>query len=436
MGRTGSMINLKSALKFDTFKRAELQSKLRTTGVYLLVPIVNFSVSIFTSPLFAKYLTAEEFGYFGYYTSLVGFINIFFSLSFTTYYMSVYYAEQDRKKVLVTLTSALVLWNIVFLPLVYAGVVLFLKLSNSQVPLYPFALLTFVAGSIGVYKNFLQINYRLGGKPLSYFFIVSGYRILSTFLGLYLIIEMDMNLAGRMLGLLIIEVAFCLLSLIHIYKGLSFHIDKKILRSALKVILPLLPASLLYIPIIGFDNIVLERLGAPKEMGLYNIGKGISTYVYTALFPFFQTFEPNIYKYASQKNVTQLKNTSLLLVGIVILSIITFWIISPMAINFLTDGRYPGAVFYANILVITSGLMIIFSIFDAIINALQATKLHLFINGTTAAFCIVSYFIGSIYFKQVGVALASVVSYLFLIILQGIFIVKKFRNFKPVLLNQ
>lgn len=435
MGRLEAIMILKGALKFDSAKKAKIQSKIKTTGVYLLVPIINFSVSVFTSPLFAKYLTAEEFGYFGYYTSLMGFINIFFSLSFTTYYMSVYYGDQDRKKVLVTLTSSLLLWNLIFLPLVYGGFILFFRFSNSQVPFYPFAVLTFITGSIGVYKNFLQINYRLGEKPLSYFFIVSGYRVLSTLLGLYLIMELNMNLAGRMAGLLVIEIAFFFLSMIHIYKGLKFHIDRKILKSALKVILPLLPASLLYIPIIGFDNIVLERLGNPKEMGLYNIGKGISTYVYTALFPFFQTFEPDIYKYASQKNVGALKNTSMFLIGIVILSVVTFWLVSPFIINFLTNGRYPQAVIYANILVVTSGLMIIFSMFDAIINALQATKLHLIINGTTAAFCIVAYFVGSIYFKQIGVAFVSVISYLFLIILQSIFIVKKFRNYKTVLLN-
>ncbi|RDC54294.1 hypothetical protein DU508_22670 [Pedobacter chinensis] len=435
MNKIEAIMNLKNSLKFNPTIKAKIRSKLRTTGLYLLVPIVNFSVSVFTSPLFAKYLTAEEFGYFGYYTSLIGFINIFFSLSFTTYYMSVYYGHHDRKRVLVTLTSFLILWNLVFLPIVYVGFILFFKFTNSQVPFYPFAILTFVAGSIGVYKSFLQVNYRLGEKPLSYFFIVSGYRISSIILGLYLIIEMNMHLAGRMLGLLIIEGVFFLLSMIHIYKGLKFNIDRKILKSAIKIILPLLPASLLYIPIIGFDNLVLERLNQPVEMGFYNIGKGIAAYLYTALFPFFQTFEPDIYKYTSQRNIKGLRNTSLFLIGIVLFSIAIFWTVSPIIINYLTGGKYPQAIIFANILVVTSGLMIVFSLFDAIINALQATKLHLIINGTTAVFCIGAYFIGSIYFKQIGTAIASVISYMFLIMLQSIFIIKKFGNYKPVLSN-
>lgn len=410
--------------------RADILLKVKSTGIYLLVPIVNFGFSFFTSPIFARYLTAEEFGYFGYYTSLINFFNIFFSLSFTTYYMSVYYkgTAVERNKTLLTLTSFLLLWNVVFLPAVYFLVMLFFKVSNAQIPFYPFAILTFVAGSVGVYKSFLQIEYRLAGKPLSYFFIVSGYRVLSIMASLYFLANQGMSLKGRMLGSLIVEVLFMGISLIYIYKKGLFTLDKKIIKDAIRVILPLLPASLLYIPVLSFDNIVLERLHQPAEMGLYNIGKGISSYLYVALFPFYQAFEPDIYKHAVNNDIKALRNISTLLVGFVVFSIVCFWVVSPYIIDFLTAGKYNDAVKYANMLVITSGLMIVFSIFDAIINALQETHKHLIINGITMVFCLISYYLGSLYFNQMGVAIASVLTYLFLILLQTIFIVKRYKN--------
>ena len=410
--------------------KADLLLKVKSTGIYLLVPIVNFGFSFFTSPIFARYLTAEEFGYFGYYSSLINFVNIFFSLSFTTYYMSVYYkgTEVERNKTLLTLTSFLLLWNVAFLPAVYFLVLLFFKVSNAQIPFYPFAILTFVAGSASVYKSFLQIEYRLAGKPLSYFFIVSGYRVLSIMASLYFVVNLEMSLKGRMLGALIVEALFMGISLVYIYKKGLFTLDKKIIKDAIRVILPLLPASLLYIPVLSFDNIVLERLHQPAEMGLYNIGKGISSYVYVALFPFYQAFEPDIYKHAVKNDIKALRNISTLLVGFVVFSILCFWVVSPFIIDFLTAGKYNDAVKYANTLVITSGLMIVFSIFDAIINALQETKKHLIINGITMVFCLVSYYIGSLYFNQMGVAVASVLTYIFLILLQTLFIVKRYKN--------
>jgi len=412
--------------------RQEVLIKLKSTGIYLLVPIVNFGVSVITSPIFARYLTAEEFGYFGYYNSLNNLFTVFFSLSFQTYYMSIYYKgnSDERKKTLVTLVIFLLIWNIVFLPTLYLSIYLFFKYSSSQIPFYPFALLTFSAGAFGIFKNFLQVNFRLGDKPLSFFFIVSGYKVISITISIYFVVYLNMRLEGRMVGILLVEALFFLISLFHIFYNSSFDLDKKVLKHAIKIVLPLFPASLLYIPIINFDNIVLARLNNPAEMGIFNIGKGIATYLYTALFPFYQAFEPDIYKYAVTKNIKSLKKVIIFLLLIVIISVIAFWIISPYIIYYLTAGKYTSAVKYANLLVITNGLMIVFSIFDAIINALQETKKHLLINAITALLCIFTYMLGGIYFKQLGVAVASVITYFFLVLFQGFFILKKYKSGK------
>lgn len=414
----------------NIIKNKDILVKLKSTGIYLLVPLVNFGASIFTSPIFAKYLTAEEFGYFGYYNSLASFFNIFFSLSFTTYYMSTYYkgTEEDRKSSLVTLVAFLLLWNIAFLPALYVGMYLFFKYSHSQTPFYPFALLTFIAGSVGVYKSFLQINYRLGSKPFSFFSIISGYRVLSILVSLYLVINLNMHLEGRMLGILIVETLFFVISIIHIFIGQSIKVDKKVLKDAIKIVLPLFPASLLYIPLLNFDNIILERLNQPAEMGIFNIGKGIATYLYTALFPFYQAFEPDIYKHAVTGNAAPLIKIILFLSIIVFFCTLGFWIVSPFIINYLTAGKYTQSIKYANLMAITNGLMIIFSIFDAIINAIQETKKHLIINAITAIVCVVTYTIGGLFFKQIGVAIASVFTYIFLVTLQGFFILKKYKS--------
>jgi hypothetical protein len=61
------IINLsRRILNPGILNRQLLLEKARTTGIYLLVPVIGFLVSIFTSPIFAKHLSAEEFGYFGF----------------------------------------------------------------------------------------------------------------------------------------------------------------------------------------------------------------------------------------------------------------------------------------------------------------------------------------------------------------------------------
>ncbi|RZL61578.1 MAG: hypothetical protein EOO93_13125, partial [Pedobacter sp.] len=185
----------------------QLWAKLRSTGLYLLVPLINFSVSIFTSPIFARHLSAQEFGYFGYFNSLSTFILCFYGLLFQTYYMSVYFRETDarRKEVLATLTLFNILWNLLFFPISYLGLYLYFQLSHSQIPFYPFALLSLAGGVFGTYKGFIQVNYRLANRPIAFVLLVAGYRVLSTFASIYFVVFANMGLTGRFLGAFIVE---------------------------------------------------------------------------------------------------------------------------------------------------------------------------------------------------------------------------------------
>lgn len=422
-------LNQKLLKKFGG-NREDIINKLKTTGLYLLVPVVSFSVSVFTSPIFARYLTQEEFGYFGYFNSVSTFLTCFYGLLFQTYHMSVFFKfdETERKSVLASLVLFNLLWNLIFYPVSCIGVYLYMKYSHSNIPFFPFAIVTFGTAVIATYKGFVQANYRLGQQAFLYFIFVAGYRVLTIFVSLYFVMYANMGLYGRMLGILITEVLFFVISLLHIFKDQQLIIRKEVIKNAFKIVYPLFPASFLYLPLLSYDNIVLERLHQPGELGLYNIGKGIASYLYTALFPFYQTFEPDIYKNAVQKNISSLKKTSLLLLVIVIISLIGFWIFSPLLINYLTAGKYNAALKYSNIFAITSCLMIVFSIFDAIINALHETKKSLLINTISAGLCIVMYTLASKYFAQTGVAVTTVIVYVCLLGLQAFFVIRKFRK--------
>lgn len=427
------IINLsRRVLNLGVFNKELLLEKAKTTGIYLLVPIINFLVSVFTSPIFARHLSAEEFGYFGFYNTLSQFVNILFGLSLQSFYMSVYYRETDeeRRKILSTITMFALLWNMVFFPMSYFGFYLYLNVSNSLVPFFPLALFSLGAAALSNYKGFVQVNFRMGQKPTYFLIWAAGYRVLATFLSLYFVVGPKMGIEGRMLGILVVEFAFFFVSLFFILRGNKIVIDKAILKVALRKVMPLLPAGLLFLPILSYDNIALEKMNEPAEMGLYNIGKGVAIYMYTALFPFFQTFEPNIYKHTVQGNFKALKRIVVFLVVIVSLSLIGFWIVSPFVIDFLTAGKYTAAIKYSNITAVTFALMVIFAVFDAIIMAWQATKKILQIYAISVVLSITYYTVAGYYFKQAGIAVATVLSYFTLISIQALFIYLRLRRLK------
>jgi O-antigen/teichoic acid export membrane protein len=227
-----------------------------------------------------------------------------------------------------------------------------------------------------------------------------------------------------------VEAAFFLVSLYFILRGNKIALDKAVLKVAIRKVIPLLPAALLFLPILSYDNIALEKMNEPAEMGLYNIGKGIAIYMYTALFPFFQTFEPNIYKHTVQGNFKALKRIILFLVFIVTFSLIAFWIVSPFIIDFLTAGRYTAALKYSNITAVTFSLMVVFAIFDAMIMAWQETKKVLQIYAISVVLSITYYTVAGHYFRQTGIAVATVLSYFTLISVQALFIYSRLRKLR------
>jgi O-antigen/teichoic acid export membrane protein len=411
----------------------KLAAKIKSTGIYLLIPVINFAVSFFTSPIFAKYLSAEEFGYLGYYNTLASFLLVFSSLSLQTYFMSVYFKESEEKRLEIqtTLIAFTLLWNLLFFPISYIGIFLYLKLSHSQIPFYPFALLAMLTSVLGIFRGFVQVNYRLGRKPVKFLLIVSGYRVLTVVISLALVVYPKMHLQGRMLGILLVEIVFFIISLFSLLKGQKIAINRDIVKLAFRKVLPLLPASFLFWPMMSYDNIILERMHQPKEMGLYNIGKGIANYLFIALQSFFQTFEPDIYKYASTYNIKALKRTAIAIITLVVISIFVYWVLSPILIKYLTAGRFTGAIYYSNILAVTYGLIIIYSMLDAIILSWQQTHVNLVFNIIGAGLSLVSYTVAGIYFKQTGVATATVFTHLVLVSMLTFFVVRRIINHVP-----
>ena len=410
--------------------KAELILKVKSVGVYMLIPIVNLAVSIFTTPLFAKYLTAAEFGYFGYYTSIANFLGIIFGLSLNTYYMSMYYRveEVERKQMLISLTIFSLLLNCMLFPILYFGIYLYSKLSHSTIPFSPFALIIYGASAIAVYKNFVQIDYKLSNKPIKYTVFFLSYRVLTTLVSLYFLVYLNSGLIGRLIGAMVVESLFFLITLKHIFSAGQIKIDWKQIRRAFKFIGPLIPGSLLFLPLGSYDNIVLERLHDPVNMGLYNIGKSISYYLYLSLFSCYQVFEPEIYKNAVERNIPELKKIFIILTAIIFCGVLAFWFLSPVLINYLTAGKYNEAVEYANIWAITNGLVIYFSIFDAIILALQKSKKSLVIHLVSAVLCLTLYSAFGYFFKQRGIAIGAALTYFILVIMQAFFMIRIFRS--------
>ncbi|MFD1140185.1 lipopolysaccharide biosynthesis protein [Larkinella insperata] len=398
-----------------------LFDKLKKTAWYLGVPAVNFAISTFTFPILTTYLSASDYGLIGYFGSLIQFVNIFYGLSFNTYFMSVYHRYQPAERgVLVRkLVTALLLWNVLFLPLSVGLLGSFLYLNDVDIPLFPIGVLALAIAGASFFRNFLQISYRLDGAAFRFFAFMSGQRVVLTSSILLFVAYGGLGALGHYLGALVAEGIFLVIVMSIYFRGYGLIFDKALTRDALRVTLPLLPASLLYIPCVTYDTIVLAKVGAISELGIYNVGKNIGTYVYTIGYAFYQVFEPIIYRAVGERNVKALVKTVVQLSLVIGLIIIVLNAVMPQVVSYLTNNRFNNAVPYARILLLSSGLTVLFSVGDAILNALQKTKTILWIHASAAVICLVSHTYSATHWGHIGVAWSTVLVFGYIFVLSA-----------------
>lgn len=398
-----------------------LIEKLKKTAWYVGVPAINFAVSTITFPILTTYLSASDYGLIGYFGSLIQFVNIFYGLSFNTYFMSVYhrYEPSERGVLVRKLVTALLAWNILFYPVSVALLGLFLYLNDVNIPLMPFGVLALAITGASFFRNFLQVSYRLDGTAFRFFAFMSSQRVVLTASILFFVVYGKLGALGHYLGALLTEGIFLLFVLSVYFHGHGLVFDKALTRGALRVTLPLLPASLLYIPCISYDTIILAKMGTITELGIYNVGKNIGTYVYTIGYALYQVFEPIVYRAVSERNIKALANTVFQLTIAIGILIMVLNAVLPQVVSYLTNNRFNNAIPYARILMLSSGLMVLFSVGDAILNALQKTKIILWIHASAAAICLFTHTYAAAHWGHRGVAWSTVLVFGYVFVLSA-----------------
>ena len=358
------------------------KQNLQNSIYYFGGSITLLIISFFSLPIYAKYLSAEDFGILGYYGSIQGMFTPLFLFGMTQYYMMNYFRqnEQKNKVLLFNILANLSVLNLIvsiigFFSLQYG----FYKFDVS-VPFQPFSIFIFIILYFNIYLSFILINLRVRKNAKTYLLISIIPPILNVVFGLLFVIKFEMGAAGKMLGQVVTNIIMGGVSIVFLWKYLSFQFIPKFLVKSLKYVLPLVAAGYAYYPIKSIDKLYLERLGNLAELGYYNIGFTAANFISLACAALFIAFEPDIYRYVSNNQFSRLKKIAILYFTIVIFFVFLFITTSPYLIEFLTSGRYTRAYKYANLFAIGVVFMQIFGFSNGVIIAMKKTKIALYIN--------------------------------------------------------
>lgn len=381
--------------------------RIKDASLYFGAAMIALPISIFTSPIFAKNLSAYDFSALGYFSAIMSFFLPLINLSFYNYYMLDYFKreENESKNILRSLFSFLLIYNIFIITLGYLIIHLYLKSIDSQFNAFPLGLIVLLTGIVTLGRSFWLLRLRFERKSISYFLLSSIFLVSNVALGIVLVTQYHLGALGKLIPAMIIDLVICTIFILKFIK--KIQIDFTIVKKAILFSFPIILSALLNLPLLTLDRILLERINNVNEFAYYSIAFGFAGYVYTFINAISMAIEPDVYKCVGERNKFKLVQLFMLLLFAVIVSCFTFISFSEPIVKFLTAGRYMGAVKYANLLVISQSLLALVYFLGSILTALKLTRFELLATiviaitsiGTLLIFIFYYQYFGAIYSK-------------------------------------
>ncbi|WP_246277121.1 lipopolysaccharide biosynthesis protein [Neobacillus endophyticus] len=372
-------------------------------------------------------MSSYDFAVMGYYEAIGQLFIPIMNLSFYSFYMKDFFSrtDEENERIMAILIKFLSLIN---LGIIFVGTLLLLlyfQLAKVTFPIYPYAILTLFSLYFSVYSSFLGLQYKMNKEGLKFFAIQIINTILPIAFGLYLVIQLKLGAEGRMMGVLLTQ--FILAVLVFKMNFIKIKLDFNIIKKALSFGYPLIIIAFLDIPSLYIDRILLERLKDVNAFALYSIGLKLSGIVLMLGSAIYQAFEPDFYKFVSQKNKKGFIQISGFVYGFLLVVTILFSLCGKLIISLLTSNRYTGAYQFANLMVWSNFLLLFSYALTVILIVQNKTKLLLYrkimiaVIGVACFITFIHYggFIGACYAKIIINLLNSGILLYYIVVSRG-----------------
>lgn len=324
--------------------------KLKSISYYVIASLFTALIGIAINPFLSIGLSHKDYAIIGYYSSFTVILGPIIAFSFNSYYARNYFlvSEFKRVKIYKTLMSLfLVFGMLVFFVFSLIYYIYHINRVNS-IPFSPYAILSFLPVYFSSFYNIYLLQIRMEQKAKKYAIITILNTTAAGMLSLFLVYVLNYGAIGRLIALLIVAVAFGIYALN--IKKFEFSFNKKIIKEAFIFCWPLTITAILTFFFMGIDRVFLEEMNDNHNLGLYNVGIQITSYLGIFGTVLFQTFEPDLFRYTSLNQHKKVFYFVLLITFATLIPNLIFIILSKPLINILTYGKYTEAASFANIL--------------------------------------------------------------------------------------
>jgi len=345
---------------FQMYKNLPITTK---AGVWFLIcSFLQKGISMITTPIFTRLLTAEEFGRFSVFNSWYGILSIFVTLSLSSgvFSQGLIKFEDDRYRFSSSM-QGLTLTLVVFWTLVY---ILFADFWNSVFSLTTVQMLALLmlcfsssAFSFWAVEQRTQYNYR---QLVILTVIVS---VAKPLLGIFSVLSCEDKVTARIISITVVEIICYSYPFVQqIRKGRClFH--NFYWKYAVTFNLPLVPHYLSQTVLNSSDRIMIERMVGSNEAGIYSLAYSVSMMMTLFNNALGMTIGPWMFRMIKAKqsrSIEKIAYPALVFVAMVNLLLIA---LAPEAVRIFAPVEYYDAIWIIPPVAMSSFFMFMYDFF-------------------------------------------------------------------------
>lgn len=410
---------------------ARYRKQIQNLGLYFVSSMLVALIGVLLNPLFAMYLSHEDYAVIGYYSSFNLLLIPLLNFCLFSYYSRQYYFTpvEAREELGDTILWSSIIIGFVSLLLFTTIFYILYQLGSNNFAFFPYAILTFTQLYVANVSSFYLTKLRITRDAKRYAIFAICQCVIIALISLLLVVCFRQGAMGKLLGSLIGSVIVSTYALVHSTR--KFRINKAFLRQSLVFCTPLVISALFWYCLTGIDRMFLERLNDSYTFGLYSVGLQVVGYLTIFYTTISNTFEPDIYQSIAEGNRRKLIVIIGIIIGTTALANLVFICLAPYIIGILTANRYVESTGFARILAVHNIALACYYMVVKVLIGYGYVKQELFVRISGALLSVLMFYVVIKQYGFLGAAWGQTLSFSILAILGIIvFAISKCRSKK------
>ena len=403
-----------------------VQSK--ATVAYLMCNIILKCASFITFPIFARFLSVEDYGLITVYGTIMSFISVIVSLNlqYSTFTTAMVKFQDDKDGYLASASGFLILNTFIYIVvLLFIGKYISDYFEIKKYLLYVMAFEMLSSSILSIYMARERFDY----KYKEIVFITLLVFVINTIVGFIAIFSYKDRGIARILSTALVSIIFGIIIFINIVKRSTRLYYKEYYKYIMGFSIPLIPYYMSQMIFSASDRLMIDRMLSRTDVALYEVGNKLGAVLIIVLNSINSSYGPWIFRNIKNKNCVMTRKVSSAIADLFAASLFLGIIFMPEIIKILLSNKYIGSLYV--IPPISMGLLFNFYV-QCFLNVgfVFEEKHYLVISATLSA--LINVLLNYILLKRFGflaAAWTTLGSIIFFVIISYIFMNKILKKY-------